>query len=169
MGPVATFFGIATAVVVTLGFLASRRDFGLSAAASIVLALGWGAGQISERLVGWSLTPDSYAMIDVISGIAMAMLYARSESRWILALAFVFTTQSALHLAYQAQGLVPGGIYIYLAGLNALYAVSLILVAFGGRSAADVLADLGRRGLRWMRDRHPSGRPAAVRRHGCGL
>lgn len=137
-------YGSLTAAVVGWGLLAIPRDRGLAAAASVVLALGWGGCRLAERVYGYEFSPDAYALVDITSCFLVALLYARTEARWVAALAFVFTTQAALHLIYQAEWKSPGGIYAYLTLLNTLYALALGLVAYGGRGAADVLADLGR-------------------------
>lgn len=163
MNPVAIAFGVATAAVVAWCFLGGRRDRWVAAAASVVLAFGWVGCRLAEVGVGWDDSPDAYALVDLISAFAMAMLWARSERPFVIGLLIVFSIQSGLHLFYQADGRHPGGIYPYLLALDVLYATALIVLAFGGRLAADVLADLGRWLLRWLSDRDLQGRPEGGR------
>ena len=153
MNPVAIAFGVATAAVVAWCFLGGRRDRWVAAAASVVLACGWAGCRLAEVGVGWDDSPDAYALVDLISAFAMAMLWARSERRFVIVLLVIFSIQSGLHLFYQADGRKPGGIYPYLLALDVLYAMALIVLAFGGRLAADVVSDLGGRVLRRLRSR----------------
>lgn len=164
MTPVAILFGVATAVVVAWCFLGGRRDRWVSAAASVVMATGWAGCRAAEILAGWDVAPDAYALVDLFSAFAVSMLWARSERPFLIPLALIFTSQSALHLAYQTEGRHPGGIYPYLFALDVLYAAGLFVLAFGGRRAADVLVDLGGWCVRWLCDLGSKDRSAVAGR-----
>lgn len=140
-------YGVATAAAAgwcVLTVFVDRKDGLVTTAAAFVVALGWVGCRWAEYGLGWDISPDVYALIDILSCAFIALLYGLRRWLWLAAISALFACQSVTHLLYQAEGQHPGGIYSYLWLLNSLYCAILGCLIFGGRGAVDVLRDFGR-------------------------